>query len=155
MKAINFKPLKDRMSDKFSWNLYRFFKKYGGRDLSKIKIFLSTENKWSSGGILISCGETEYGIIGEILESIFYGRVSASEYSRDKYKYEVTDKFFEMYKNKGRCNFYPAHSWNFTGMSPEGDRIRTCEYCGKIEVEKKEKVIVENITFEEWNPDEN
>lgn len=140
-------------SDRNSWNLYRFAKKYW---INKLRFYsnIPYENLSKSYDIFVSTKEQKYSFLdhsksgvrrgiklyGKRLINIFcsgYGLTSI--YARDKseFQYDITEEFWNDYTFYGRCRFlgnmsHKYNEWYEAQQDNESTRrVRICEYCGK------------------------
>ena len=153
---VQLKQIKPRIegeSDRNSWNLYKFAKKYGIHKLKfysdvpydKIDkaydIFVCTrEEKYSYLDHSESGAEIGIGLWGKRLIHIFcsgYGLTSVNYIDSSEFKYDITEQFWKDYMFYGRCKFLGdmTHKYNEWNEIQEDKisikKVRICEYCGK------------------------
>lgn len=141
------KPKKRCVSDKYDWNIYRFFKENG---LNDIHVFKSLK----ANNFYFIYGDRLNGSIGinvwSVLHAGSYGKLELGSYIlfnfKDQSVYEeITDKFFKHYKKLGRCYFDPSHNawWRnederFTVINKNSKR---CNWCGHFLHREVNKII--------------
>lgn len=163
-KFINLELIKPKVkgeSDKYSWNFYKYLNKLKNKD---VRIYYRThscingdkinfnEHEFVTIETLVvsSVLRTDEGLIGSTLSNVLRGeRIEEFYYSNiHKDYYEITEEFFNLYLDKGRCLFdYNHNGWlaydsnRFTAY----DDHRICNYCGKRQ-NKKVEIISEEVT---------
>ncbi|MCL1696337.1 hypothetical protein [Lysinibacillus sp. BPa_S21] len=153
------KPKIKGESDKYSWNFFKHLNKIKDKE---IKIYYHTrsyisgepitfnENEFLIGNVIVVRGviKSNGGLIGCALSNVLRGgKIEDYWYSNIHNDfYEITDEFFNLYLEKGRCLFDANHNgWlahdddRFTTY----DKYRICNYCGKRQNKKVEKVCEE------------
>lgn len=155
------KPAKNRVSDKFSWNIYRYLRDNARTDvricLCKKSFFDGSEIKYDQSKsihaiqLYIFIGN---GFIGNRIYDIM-GRGEHSKiksYSWVDYHNEfidITQQFFDEYLMIGRCIFDRNHRMWWVGgdnqYSQVDECLRECKWCGQ-----KLKKIVEYEPRERW-----
>ena len=163
------KPRAEGESDRNSWNLYKFAKKYG---IHKLKFYsdIPYDKIDKAYDIFVCTREEKYSYLdhsesgvrrgielyGKRLINIFcsgYGLTSI--YARDKseFQYDITEEFWNDYTFYGRCRFlgnmsHKYNEWYEAQQDNESTRrVRICEYCGKKQYLKSWN---ETITKGEW-----
>ena len=153
VKLEQIKPRVNGESDRNSWNLYRFVKKYGINKLrfysnvpyDKIEkvydIFVSTkEQKYSFLDRSETGVRSGIELYGKRLINIFcsgYGLTSIYQKDKPELPYDITEEFWKDYIFYGRCKFLGnmSHKYNEWYETQQGNestrRVRICEYCGK------------------------
>lgn len=154
------KPKIKGKSDKYSWNFYKYLNKLKTKDIKiyyrKYDYFSGAltdfnETDFSTGNTLIISKVIKHdkGLIGSSLSSVLRsGKIDEYYYSNIHNNYfEVTEEFFDLYLDKGRCLFDFNHNgWlaydddRFTIY----DKYRICNYCGKRQ-SKKVEIINEEV----------
>lgn len=137
IKAEDIKPERKNESDFFSWNLYRWFKKYP----NECRIY-------KDGNGTLCIGDRSTIVHGAGLVDIHRKTPRSSlqscrwAYLGSNYWQDVTEEFFSEYMSIGVCaiNGISAHKW-----IEKGD-YRECQYCEKEE--RKIVTMVEKITWE-------
>lgn len=138
-------------SDFFSWQLFRWVRKYGP---GRCKIWLGTWNSWSGMDRekpVLYIGDERDGewIHARLLRNLCtYGatlntNIYAYGPGHDTKNWkDITDEFWVDYMKRGVCAIHGdlCHEWDVNGD------IRTCQYCGKVE--EKEIIMVPK---EKWN----
>lgn len=127
------KPKVHGFSDFFSWNLYRYLKKYNNQ-----RIYLAPFDYFHGvkGPMVLVVGEERDGrwIHGGRLRSLCNGVWKSPPnrfaYPNTKYWADITDEFFADYLKRGVCAIHgdTAHKWIDNGDN------RVCEYCAKKQV---------------------
>ncbi len=155
------KPKVKGESDKYSWNFYKHLNKLKDKDVKiyyrKYDYFSGAQTSFnevnfSIGNVLIvnKVLDHDNGLIGSSLSSVLRGgKVDEYYYSNIPNSYfEVTEIFFNLYLEKGRCLFdYNHNGW----LAHDDDRFiiyddyRICNYCGKRQ-NKKVEVVSEEVT---------
>lgn len=150
LTADQIKPKVRGKSDFFSWQLYRYMKKYSNP--SEHRIWAAT---WSScygvqpnkpslyigserdGGWIHARQLRNLCSVGQKIERYAYGAPHDTANWVD-----VTDAFWGDYLKIGVCAIHGdfAHKWQ------EEDELRTCDYCGKKE--RKRIVMVEKEVWQ-------
>lgn len=138
--ADEIKPAVARHSDFFSWQLYRWVKKYPERT----RVWAATWN--SATGVdrehpvlVIGSDRDESWIMGAPLSQLCaYGaKIESYAYggAHDTANWvDVTEAFWSDYRKKGVCAIHGdlAHEWEYS----EDRNTRVCVYCGKHESKK-------------------
>jgi hypothetical protein len=134
------KPKKNGVSDFFSWQLYKYMKKY--KNPSEFRVWLATWDDFygvrpSTPRMYIGGERDGRWIHARKLRSLCITRQKIERYAygsqHDTENWiDVTEAFWSDYLKKGVCAIHGdnSHKWNI-----EGD-LRTCEYCGKQERKK-------------------
>lgn len=137
------KPKKRGVSDKYVWNIYRFFKENG---LNDIHIFKTIDGN----NIYFVYGNGNVGAnMWTVLRTGSFGKIELFSFMlfnfKNKLAYEeITEEFFKNYKKLGRCYFDPLHRWwgngnnRFTVINKNSMR---CNWCGQWLHRKIEKVV--------------
>ena len=143
------------ISDKYSWNLYRFLKKFIGKEVwsfqsPKGRIFLA---------ILQKPGKKGQDNFGNFLNTIQMNNINAkvdyySWVNEDFTQYkEITETFFKEYQTKGRCAIDKDHEGWLSGTKNRFTQIdaetKKCNWCGVIL--KKKTRLIEEIYWEVKN----
>lgn len=147
------------ISNKYSWNLYRYLKNFIGKEVWAYKapngrIFLAIFKK--PEGI----GHDNYGnFVNTIQTTDVKVRVSYYSWANEDFSSytEITNTFFEEYKQKGRCAIDKAHDGWLEGAKRRFTEIdsetRKCNWCGAI-LKKKTRLVEQTYWEVENNPDE-
>lgn len=142
------KPKENGKADFFSWQLYKWVKKYPDRTkvykksdaIPYAQLFIGAidedDHSWFYGRILRYLCR-----YGDRLDSFAYGPAHGVPEWRD-----VTEKFWSDYMKIGVCAIHGdfAHKWVV-----EGDK-RVCQYCGKVEIKR-----IKMVPKEVWEDAEN
>ena len=138
-----FRPKVDKVSDKYSWNLYKFYKKY-----KSVKVYSDVKEGWQWQNIFMCTREDGNLILGKHLNYIMWNNYKCTLYNQYKedYPYDITEEFLKEYERVGRCLVLPLGDAHKFILSEDG-KTRECEYCGKVE-KLKERVV------EYWSDDE-
>lgn len=157
------KPKVKGESDKYSWNFYKHLNKLKNKGakiyyrthscINEVKINFN-EHEFSTIETLVvsSVLRADEGLIGSTLSNVLRGgKIEEFYYSNiHKSYYEITEEFFNLYLNKGRCLFdqshtgWLAHDYNrFTVY----DDYRICNYCNKRQDKRVEKICEEVVTW--------
>jgi hypothetical protein len=148
INANDIKPKENVAADLFSWQLYKWVKKYPGRTKVYEKADAIPYAQLFIGAIDEDDPGWFYGIMlrslcryGERLEIYEYGPARGVPEWRD-----VTEKFWSDYMKIGvcaiQCDF--VHKWVV-----DGDK-RVCQCCGKVEIKR-----IKMVTKEVWEDAEN
>lgn len=148
-----FKPKKKGVSDKFSWNLYRFLREYPNAKIMLYKKDHTGDIKeFDPNGFQ---GTYHFfGMIGELVGARFVDIMRAGPSAKiqlyafswwgDANFIDVTDWFFSEYERRGRCLFDKEHSSWWAGEEGRFTYInshsRRCNWCGawqKMRIEKR------------------
>ncbi|WP_252241591.1 hypothetical protein [Clostridium sp. ZBS18] len=172
------KPKNIKISDKYSANLYKYLKKhqdfhaYYNRNIGTFENPEFKELDWNdfnNADIYIGSNiiediwgdekKIDFGqVIGKALSSITWGRKLNEQgaycafggYYINRDWIDITDEFWNKYKEMGRCLFTSHDSYcegNKNRFEAIDDNTIQCKWCGKIE----HKHIKEIITYkEEW-----
>lgn len=139
-KASEIKPKVKGQSDLFSWQLYRYMRKYP--DISDQKIYSGTWNSIDGVNraypvLYIGCMHDDGWFHGRSLRNLCSCGSKIERYAyhhgHDTHNWtDVTDAFWGEYMRIGVCAIHgdAAHNWLRDGGK------RTCEYCGKVENRK-------------------
>lgn len=177
IRSKEFKPQVSKVSDKYSWNLYRLFKNI--EELQKVNPVFVVRFYWYkksfiNGNEVIfdpskSLTPSQVLIIleypkGQVRVGIKLGSVLALTPNQEinfscmgifslTNLVDVTDWFLSTYKKDGRCIFDREHSGWWVGGEDRFLRInkksRKCLWCGQFHKRKiKKQVVVERK--EEW-----
>ena len=133
---INPNDIKPKVTGKadFSWQLYRWIKKYP----ESYHVYSDNDPSFPCLYIGMIANEDPdycYGrairqlcVCGEKIKAYAYG---GSAYNVCEWS-EVTEQFWSEYMKKGICAIHGdlVHKWNVSGNT------RTCQYCGKVEYKK-------------------
>ena len=147
------KPRVEGESDRNSWNLYKFAKKYG---IHKLKFYSDTpydkidkaydifvcvrEEKYSHLDHSESVVRRGVNLFGKRLMNIFCsgsGLTSINYRDNSEFKYDITEQFWKDYMFYGRCKFLGdmTHKYNEWNEVQEDKisikKVRICEYCRK------------------------
>lgn len=125
------KPKVDKVSDKYSWNFYKFCKKNKPyKVMSRVK-----ENYIWNDLFIVTQEEFSY-LYGKHLNTIMWDNrdLKVIIAYKELYPYDITVEFLENYIEIGRCLVVPCgtHEWKYNKEQTE----RCCVYCGKVEVKK-------------------
>ena len=156
-------------SDRNSWNLYRFAKKYG---INKLRFYsdIPYDKIDKAYDIFVCTREEKYSYLdhsesgvrrgislwGKRLIHIFcsgYGLTSIYQKDKSEFQYDITEEFWNDYTFYGRCRFlgnmsHKYNEWYEAQQDNESTRrVRICEYCGKKQYLKSWN---ETITKGEW-----
>lgn len=136
MDAQLIKPKIRGKADFFSWQLYRWMKKFPGRHyINEIdgELFIGDmpDNGWLHAARL-----RQLCLSGAQLQAWAFGPAHGVSRAKD-----VTDKFWLEYMNIGVCAIHGdyAHNWETDG----GERV--CAYCKKVE-----RKTIEMLPHEVW-----
>lgn len=146
------RPKESGVSDKYSWNIYRFLRKYRNWDIKVLdtkewgRIFSFSIHPDNGEKSNLECGYSGRSIQAiltlnwnQSLETYFY-LSPCKEYQ------DITEDFFKKYLLIGRCIFDPDHSWyhdskiRYTQVTKNS---RRCNWCGeyfKRVIVKKAKI---------------
>ena len=162
------KPKHNKVSDKYSWNLYEYLNKYKGNFkvyYSKINAFTEKEHTYNKESLvkidtIISIGESSgdrNSVIGcrldEILRKVpkmdyYYGNLNGDYI-------DITQEFIQDYIDIGRCLFDTGHTAWMRGdedrFAYESEDIRKCNWCNLKQFKHIETYTKELIT---WQPKE-
>lgn len=147
-KASDIKPKVKGQSDFFSWQLYRYMRKY--TDPKDQRVFAGT---WNSIDGVNPLRPVLY--IGQLSKDLWFSGRQLRNLCRHggsivRYAYhaghdtknwvDVTDAFWSDYMKIGVCAIHGdlAHDWDVSGDE------RTCRYCGKREI-KRIKMVEKEI----------
>lgn len=153
------KPLVDRESDKFSWNLFRFMRKNSKRDNLRV-YYDNRDNDLDFNSILqpykVFIGykedDDDDNMTGSKLSSIItsFGNsqlqmgylMKCNGFNVDEW-IDITEEFWDAYDKRGRCLFFIHGSWiqGFETQFTEHDNIRICTWCGV----KEKKIVTETM----------
>jgi hypothetical protein len=154
--SANYRPAIDGKSDKFSWNLYRVFKRYD-RLLVDFKVL---QIGWSciqgicdprdgDAYLVIYTGD-QIPLVGHLPQimtradkAIFSPGIFSGVGWGEIEKIDITEQWFNEYGEKGRCIVvgYWSHKWDY-----QDEESRTCLYCGEQEIRHIEMVPKESWT---------
>lgn len=153
------KPKIKNESDKYSWNLYKYLKKYPNSKVyyDKINSFTDNEQMYNKDNLtkndVIIGNICENSIVGVTLSQLLM-KVPSMQFwygGAKKTHVDITNQFFNDYIEIGRCLFDSTHDgWlrntdnRFTYIN---DEQRKCNWCG-IEQHKEKKEVVKII--EKW-----
>jgi hypothetical protein len=136
----NFKPLVLGKSDKYSWRIFRFLRKYGRfglrvyrvgwcpldgivpSDRGHLMFVLDDGDGWP-----ITAGVIRVTVVGNDACGCVINW-SGKNWNQLE-KEDVTDWFFREYARIGRCLFQPEWSHNFVKINRNS---RKCRHCGEI-----------------------
>lgn len=135
------KPKTSGISDKYSANLYKYLKKNPQSRVYTPIAEKYSKDTFSAGdvwlGVFHIVGLT--GIAGKRLQMILSGENSMNHLmpaNREEYV-DITAKFFEDYKEIGRCLLDPSHTgWlrYDEGRFTFSENARTCNWCGRTQL---------------------
>jgi hypothetical protein len=146
------KPNISGVSDKFSWNFYKYIKKHG---VNQRILFDGRDGKPIHPMNIYVLNRT----IGNTLLEIMTGHginYDFSMYLLNKYT-DITEQFCKQYLRQGRCMFDPEHNGWWLGDESRFTMInknsKRCRWCGKhlrrnivkhVNVQRKETWELEN-----------
>lgn len=164
MNYKDYKPKDEKVSDKYSSNLYKFLKKYKDKysrvyfkptsnyDGNKIEL---DSNKCLPFGQIYLGHVADSDIIGKSLAGIITGQKNYTVgcYLNAKNEWiDITEEFWTRYKDIGRCLFIGHDDWyqddyntRFTYLD---DKTRKCNWCGKIQYKRIEEIVREKEIWE-------
>lgn len=140
------RPATDGVSDKYSWNIYRYLKYYIGENF------------------VVCQGAADGLLVGQFYPDDFYGNSLRSlmcEYTTERYSWDKrlevlpVTSFFGDYRRIGRCllipHDYPWYEGENTRFTYVGN-TRRCNWCGKWQHKEIHKQVV--MTRDEvWRDD--
>lgn len=132
MNINNIRPKQSKISDKYSWNLFKYLQKYG---IKNHRILFDSND---SGGFHPMNIYVMNGTIGRSLHSIMGDarkfRCCLSLYPLDTYE-DITEAFWKQYLLLGRCMFDERHAGWWTGGDSRftviNKNAKRCNWCGK------------------------
>lgn len=144
------KPNVNKVSDKYSWGLYRFLKKcnkfrvllvddgsvINGEDYPSYMIFFEAHKE----------GNDSYGYwLKDIMQNRFLPTLT------DRKRKDITGIFLEEYPRDGRCMFDRLHRGWWTMGEPRfeeiSDATRKCKWCGATQTRVEKEVVK---VYKEW-----
>ncbi|HOW51781.1 MAG TPA: hypothetical protein PLV42_07035 [bacterium] len=158
LKAVRPAGLKEGRSDKYSVNLYRFFKRMLDKDRilapHRLRVWKDQGNHWWFG--FPDRGNEFYGVRFITVISRGYRKDEVFCFLKTPMVEEITAEFYEQYRKIGRCIYhmqgshhiehddYMLHTDGRYTMSADGKR-RTCNWCGR----KQKMMVVREVTKKE------
>lgn len=159
MDLILIKPKVKNESDKYSWNLYKYLKKYPNSRVyyNKFNSFTDerqvyNKNKLTKNDVLIGRNSGN-SIIGFTLSMLLMKVPSMQFWYQNAYDthIDITEEFIRDYIEIGRCLFDQSHDgWlrnndnRFTYLEED---LRKCNWCG-IEQHKEVEEVIKYV--EKW-----
>jgi hypothetical protein len=170
------KPAKARVSDKYSWNLYRFFRflekegvKHPSMDYKilyykkspvdgSIVEFKPTESLHAGHIFITKVYPSDQGTASRRISEIFgmspNKRIEFYCYDfslESKHIVDITEWFWDEYVKHGRCIFDREHIGWWQGddvrFTTIGQDTRRCNWCGEVQEKTVEEVVVKQ---EKW-----
>lgn len=150
------KPTNEKISDKYSSNLYKFIKKYKNK---YTKVFFHPISNWDGSevkldmnnldGSQVYIGEiSDEDMTGKSLMNILTGQKIYTVHCYYNIKNDlinITDEFWDKYVDVGRCLFIGHNGWyqddcntRFTYLD---DKTRKCNWCEKIQHKRIEEMV--------------
>lgn len=168
MNLKDIRPAIKGVSDKFSWNLYKWLNNKQNRDCNFDKVYFIPSddndkfdlNNIKPSQILIGNRWSSTCIAGRMLNSILgSNRVQTASYTngggwRIDLAIDITDDFFRRYIEIGRCLFF-SHN-DETWIVGESQRYeysgnnRICKWCGHEQFKTIEEIVVTKQVIK-WN----
>lgn len=161
------KPPTSSCSEKYSWNLYRFLKKYSKKNnIYVYKGFNEISRSEQYFFAITICGNGANGAdnIGifeyDLRNKSKAATLEASSYSTLDFSkfHEVSHEFFADYLRDGKCAFtYPTHQDNINSairFESLNDNTKRCRWCGKIFRKTTKEIIVKKTIWEQQESEE-
>lgn len=158
------KPKVNKVSDKYSWQLYQFIKKHEHTRvyMNKTEYNNGELSKTNMSDIIIGSTYTfDNSVIGTCLSRIL---------SPDRNKYQlfcylnnrlgwdlvdITDEFWKSYIENGRCSLDTSHNKWWIGEDSRyeeiDDNTKRCKWCGTMLYRHVEEIISEKVTWSTEN----
>ena len=162
------KPPTSSCSEKYSWNLYRFLKKYskknniyvykGFNEISRSEQYFFAITICGNGANgADNIGIFEYDPRGKskaaTLEALSYSTLDFSKF------HEVSHEFFAEYLKDGKCAFaHPTHQDDINNadrFESINDNTKRCRWCGKIFRRTTKEIIIKKTIWEQQESEEN
>lgn len=157
------KPKDEKVSDKYSSNLYKFLKKY--KDTYS-KVYFYPINNWDGSEVKFDINNlaTEQVYIGKVVDDDIIGKslmniitgqkiYAVSCYYNAKNDWiDITEEFWTRYKDIGRCLFIRHNGWYQDDYNTRfeylDDSTRKCNWCSKIQHKRIEEKILHKEIWE-------